>query len=104
MITVNLLLQSGFVLHKEDKHKQSHQRYYKYVKSEQGANLYVIQITKVKHVLDDLHFDYYAEAKFESEDGTVFQVEIMNTESIEQVLSFYARMFKSMQCLSTEET
>lgn len=104
MITVNLLLQAGFLLEKEDEHSLHHQRYYKYVKSEQGSNLYVIQITKVKHVFNDLHFDYYAEAKFESEDGTVFQVEIMNTESIEQVLNFCARIFKSMQCLSTEET
>lgn len=102
MITVNLLLQAGFVLHKEDEHNPYHRRYYKYVKSEQGANLYVIQITKIKHIFD-VHFDYYAEAKFESEDGTVFQVEIMNTESIEQVLSFYARIFKSMQCLGVDE-
>ena len=103
MITVDLLLQAGFVLEEQDKHNLHHQRYYKYVKSEQGSNLYVIQITKVKHILNDLHFDYYAEAKFESEDGTVFQVEIMNTESIEQVLNFYARIFKSMQCLGVDE-
>lgn len=103
MITANLLQQAGFFLHEDDGHNPYHQRYYKYVKSEQGANLYVIQITKIKHILDDLHFDYYAEAKFESEDGTVFQVEIMNTESIEQVLRFYARIFKSMQCLGADE-
>lgn len=101
MITVDLLLQSGFVLDEQDECNLHHQRYYKYVKSEHGSNLYVIQVTRVPHIIDDLHFDHYAEAKFESEDGTVFQVEIMNTESIEQVLSFYARMFKSMQCLST---
>lgn len=104
MITANLLLQAGFVLEKEDECNLHHQRYYKYVKSEQGSNLYVVQITKIRHIFNSLHFDYYAEAKFESEDGTVFQVEIMNTETIEQVLNFCARIFKSMQCLGLEES
>lgn len=99
MITTLLLEQSGFVLEQDDLRNGHLWKFFKTVKSAQGEPLYIIQLTKVRHYFDKQHFDYSAEAVFEAEDGAGFQVELLDVRSVNQLLSFFDRIFKSMNCV-----
>lgn len=61
-----------------------------------GHKLYFVQVGQ--YDIPPIGISYYADAQFTSSEGEVFNVNLLDVSSIEQLEEFFANIFYTMSC------